>query len=241
MKYVAVSGGADSTAVALLLHERREDFEMVFSDTGVELPEVYWLLPRLANYTGKRLHVTSNGGMFQWLMQLNYFLPGPRVRWCTKNLKMVPQRSFFTNELNNTEIVHVGIRADEPKRLVNKEKEKYAKSYPLADAGYGKKEVMEICQKHDLLNPVYDWRTNVSCYCCFFQRIRDWRGLWKNHPTLFKIAEEWEEQSRLVSQHTRYGWCERHRLSDIRLASETAISLWPDEEPDSPPCTICAI
>ncbi len=34
MNYVAVSGGADSTALALLLWERGEDFEMVFSDTG---------------------------------------------------------------------------------------------------------------------------------------------------------------------------------------------------------------
>ncbi len=48
MKYVAVSGGADSTALALLMHERGEEFEMVFADTGAELPETYYTLARLA-------------------------------------------------------------------------------------------------------------------------------------------------------------------------------------------------
>jgi 3'-phosphoadenosine 5'-phosphosulfate sulfotransferase (PAPS reductase)/FAD synthetase len=37
--YVSLSGGADSTALAILLKERGEEFEMVFADTGAELPE----------------------------------------------------------------------------------------------------------------------------------------------------------------------------------------------------------
>jgi len=61
IKQVCISAGADSTALALLLYERGEDFEMVFSDTGAELPEVYWLLPRIAQYTGKKLTVVSGG------------------------------------------------------------------------------------------------------------------------------------------------------------------------------------
>lgn len=32
--YVAFSGGADSTALATYLHERGDDFELVFADTG---------------------------------------------------------------------------------------------------------------------------------------------------------------------------------------------------------------
>lgn len=213
---------------------------MVFSDTGAELPEVYWLLPRLAKYTGKKLHVVGNGSMFQWLIHFNWFLPGPMVRWCTKELKMKPQRVFFTNEANETETVFVGIRADEPRRL-NHKKEKYQTAYPLNDASMGKKDVMDLCRKHNMLNPVYDWRTNVSCFCCFFQRASDWKGLYNNHPTLFKLAEEWEEQSRLVSKHTRYGWHERRRLCDIRMALDSSISLWEEDESDKLPCLICSM
>lgn len=196
MKYIAVSGGADSTALALLSWERGEDFEMVFSDTGAELPEVYWLLPRLAQTVGKSLHVVNNGSFFQHLVAYGYMLPGPRCRWCTRLLKQVPQDRFF--EAQGAEEVAIGIRADEPRRLHINEKPRHGKHkfvYPLAEAGMGKKDVKELCKKYDLLNPVYEWRTNVSCFCCFFQRGTDWYGLMKHHPTLYAVAQEWEKQS----------------------------------------------
>ena len=75
-KFVSVSGGKDSTATALLLWERKEDFELIWADTGAELPENYWIVPRLAQLIQKPLHVVSNGTFFQWLVKKGYFLPG---------------------------------------------------------------------------------------------------------------------------------------------------------------------
>jgi len=215
LKYIAVSGGADSTALALLLWERGEDFEMVFSDTGAELPEVYWLLPRLAQYTGKKLTVVSNGSFFQHLNKYGYLLPGPRVRWCTRLLKQVPQDRYF--QAVNAEQVCVGIRADEPRRLRDTRPRcgAYEFIYPLAEAGYGKKEVKEICKKHGLLNPVYKWRSSVSCFCCFFQRASDWMGLLKHHPALYAVAEEWERQSLLTTEQG-YTWRKGYTLEAMR-------------------------
>jgi 3'-phosphoadenosine 5'-phosphosulfate sulfotransferase (PAPS reductase)/FAD synthetase len=94
--------------MALLMWERGEDFEMVFSDTGAELPETYWLLPRLAERVGKKLNVVSNASFFQRLVHWGYFLPGPRTRWCTKELKQVPQDYYW--EAHETDSVMVGIR-----------------------------------------------------------------------------------------------------------------------------------
>lgn len=89
----------------------------------------------------------------------------------------------------------MGIRADEQYRI--RDKSKWRKNeeilYPLVEAGMDRKEVKKLCEKHGMLNPVYTWRNNVSCFCCFMQRLNDWRGLYKNHPELFKIAEQWEE------------------------------------------------
>lgn len=90
----------------------------------------------------------------------------------------------------------VGIRADEPRRLHTSARSRsglHKFIYPLAEAGMGKKEVKELCQKYNLLNPVYEWRSSVSCFCCFFQRKGDWIGLMKYHPTLYEIAVQWEQ------------------------------------------------
>jgi hypothetical protein len=237
--FVAVSGGADSTATALLLHERGIDFEMCFADTGAEFPEVYWLLPRLAAYVGKPLHVVSGGGFFQHLTARGFLLPSPRIRYCTSELKQQPQDRFY--KAIGAEEIAVGIRADEPRRLRG-DRVGLHYSYPLAEAGMDKAAVKALCAKHDLLNPLYDWRHTVSCFCCFFQPIRDWRGLWRHHPTLFTVAEEWEKQSLAVSG---FGWrSDKWTLEKIRQREQCQgrLDLWPDvEEIDEEPCLICAI
>ena len=227
-KIVTVSGGADSTAVALLMYERGEDFELLFSDTGAELPEVYYLLPRLAETVGKPLHVVSGGGFFSMLVSRGFFIPGPRTRWCTGDLKIKPQDKFMAE--HNTEVAYIGIRADEPKRLkpnARPLKGKHFFEYPLADAGYGKKEVMEICRKYDLLNPVYKWRTNVSCFCCFFQRVSDWYGLMQYHPALYHVAEEWERWSVKTSKKG-YTWRQGTTLEAMRKEFERQKPIWPE-------------
>lgn len=40
-RIMAFSGGKDSTAMAVLLAERGEDFELLFTPTGNELPELF--------------------------------------------------------------------------------------------------------------------------------------------------------------------------------------------------------
>ena len=54
MKYIAVSGGMDSTALVLLLWEHGVEFELVFSDTGAELPKVSCLLSMTMFLQGNR-------------------------------------------------------------------------------------------------------------------------------------------------------------------------------------------
>jgi PP-loop superfamily ATP-utilizing enzyme len=232
MNYICVSGGADSTAMALLAWEQGEKFEMVFSDTGAELPETYWLLPRLSEKVGKKLNVVTNASFFQRLSFWGYFLPGPHSRWCTKELKQVPQDYYW--EMHETDSVMVGIRADEPRRLTEREKFRY----PLAEAGMDKKAVKKLCEKHGLLNPVYQWRTNVSCFCCFFQKKADWKGLMINHPTLYAVAQEWERQSIKATKNS-HTWNEAFSLKQFKEAKEAQVEMWP--EPDAEPCLICSI
>ncbi|CEP67862.1 Phosphoadenosine phosphosulphate reductase [Moorella glycerini] len=238
-QYVCVSGGADSTALALLLWERGEDFEMVFSDTGAELPETYWLLPRLARQINKPLRVVSNGSFYQHLVEYGYMLPGPRLRWCTRLLKETPLDRWFKEQ--GAEVVYNGIRADEPRRINYKRKPRCGNHvfvFPLVKAGIGKKDVIKLCGKYDLLNPVYKWRSNVSCFCCFFQKASDWKGLLKHHPTLYALAEEWEKEAIRLTEKG-YTWRQGWTLEAMRTMDEQQLKLWP--EPEGEPCLICTI
>ncbi len=236
MDYVCVSGGADSTALVLLMWERGEDFEMCFSDTGAELPEVYWFLPRLSKLVGKPLHVVSGGSFFQHLVSYGYMIPGPRIRWCTRLLKNVPQDEFFKRM--NADRVAVGIRADEPRRLNRLPRGGISFYYPLAEVGMDKKDAIAMCKKYDMLNPIYEWRSNLSCFCCFFQRKSDWLGLLKHHPTLYAVAEEWEKQAFATGKQA-WGWNQGYTREQLRKADQRQLKLLP--EPEGEPCLICSI
>jgi len=238
MKYVSVSGGADSTALALLLWERGENFEMVFADTGAEFPESYVMLYRLAVVTGKRLNVVSGGSMFSWLVNQGWFLPGPKTRWCRRFLKDRPIGQFFSGCTDTGAECCVGIRADEPNRfnLPNIYHPDIPKTTPLVGAGLGRREVHQLCAKYDLLNPLYNWRTNVSCFCCFFQRKSDWLGLLKYYPPLYALAEAWEEASFHTSR-SKHSWNAAFTLKNFREADEAQIKLWPECHEET--CLIC--
>jgi hypothetical protein len=146
-------------------------------------------------------------------------------------LKQRPEDVYFKSI--EAEEVLIGIRADEPNRV-------HDKCYPLVEAGLSKDDVKKLCQKHGLLNPVYEWRSSVSCFCCFFQKARDWRGLMIHHPTLYEIANEWEKQCISTSKTaTAYTWKQGHTLEAMRKWNDEQLSLWP--EPEEEPCLICRI
>lgn len=222
MKYIAISGGADSVAMVLLAHERGEDFEMLFSDSGVELPEVYWMLPRIARYVNKPLHVTSGQSFFSWLAEHDYCLPSHKTRWCTRVLKSEPQEAWLLNA-GNAESVSIGIRADEQSRLKKWPTPGWEILHPLNDAGLVKPEVHALCRKHGLLNPVYEWRTATACYCCPWQRLADWRGLLQRHPALYAVSEAWEQEA---LSRGRLGWAAKLNLKDMREGIENQGSMF---------------
>lgn len=239
MLYVAFSGGADSTATAILLHERGEEYELVFADTGAELPETYYMVTRVASVLGKKLNVVSNGTFYQHLVSYNWMLPGVRLRWCTGLLKQLPQERFYPEGAT----VAVGIRADEAHRQANVTGRNGTTIKPLVDAGMDKRDVFALCRRYELLNPVYKWRSSVSCFCCPFQRKSDWLGLLRHHPELYALAEQWEEQAMAwAASHpgvtTRASWHDGRTLRQLREADECQLKLWP--EPDEEPCAICA-
>ena len=237
-RFVSFSGGADSTALAIYLADRGEDFALLMADTGAELPETYWIAPRVARELGKPLVVVSAATFYERLVNRGFYLPGPVVRWCTRELKQIPINAFI--KAQGECLMSIGIRADEEHRLANGPSNKPANceyDRPLVDAGMGKDEVRALCESRDLLSPAYRWRTNTSCFCCPFQRIHDWRHLLVEHPDLYALAEDWEGMSKLSSINTKHQWAEAFSLRQLRLANEQQLEMF--REPRGEACAIC--
>src|SRR5688572_32936701 len=88
---LGISGGKDSSALAIYMRDRVPEMEYFFTDTGAELPETYEYLDRLEGFLGKPIVRLSSERNFDHLLALkNNFLPSPNTRWCTRELKIEP-------------------------------------------------------------------------------------------------------------------------------------------------------
>jgi len=90
---LGLSGGKDSAALAVFMRRQYPDLklEYFFCDTGQELEETYDFLERLEarlNITIQRLQ--AERGFDHWLDVYGGLLPSPKMRWCTKQLKIAP-------------------------------------------------------------------------------------------------------------------------------------------------------
>ena len=111
---LGLSGGKDSTALAIYMRDRVPEMEYFFCDTGAELPETYEYLAKLEVYLGKKIVRLSADRTFDhWLKVYRGTLPSPQMRWCTKVLKIEPLEKWIGND---KAISYVGLRADEASR-----------------------------------------------------------------------------------------------------------------------------
>ena len=120
---VSVSGGKDSTAMALWLIDQglQDRCTFVFADTKWEHPSLYEYMDNvLEPKIGKINRVSSSkypGGMADMVVAKGAF-PTRMTRFCTEHLKVNPLREFLAGMRADglDPISVVGIRADESKR-----------------------------------------------------------------------------------------------------------------------------
>jgi 3'-phosphoadenosine 5'-phosphosulfate sulfotransferase (PAPS reductase)/FAD synthetase len=111
-----ISGGKDSSALAIYLRRRRPDVEVeyFFCDTGAELPETYEYLTKLEAVLGQPIErLNAERGFDHWFELFRGALPSPQMRWCTKNLKIKPLEEWVGDD---EAVSYVAIRADESNR-----------------------------------------------------------------------------------------------------------------------------
>ena len=183
---VALSGGSDSTALALALQEREpRDYKYICTPTGNELPDMMAHWDRLGKLLGKPLVSLTTNRSLMGLIYEQRALPNWRMRWCTRMLKIEPFEAYVLER--SPCVVYVGIRADETHREgvdYNRLDSDVTHRHPLVEWGWTKTNVLRYLKERDVTIP-----DRTDCAICFFQTLSEWHTLWKDHPELYRQGE----------------------------------------------------
>nr|DAM96483.1 MAG TPA: phosphoadenosine-phosphosulfate reductase [Caudoviricetes sp.] len=221
MKYIASwSGGKDSTASIILAHEHNESLDLIiFSEvmfdenTSGELPEHIDFIKNKAipkfeewGYEVKILHSNKTYLDCFYQVQRRSRIP-ERIgkRWgfpmtgkCMINSQCkIWQIKKFWKEIKEPFIQYIGIAVDEPtrmERIVNSGN----KVSLLEKYGYTEKMAFELCEKYDLLSPIYDFVPRGGCWFCPNARYAELKYLRTNHRNLWDKLLELENEPDLI-------------------------------------------
>jgi len=214
---ISFSGGRTS---AYLLHRVLEANEglpegatVCFANTGKEAEETLkfvndcsknWNVPIIwLEYTSKpplfRIcdfrTASRNGEPFAQLIEKRSFLPNSVMRFCTGELKILTIERFFKSRGVTEFETMVGIRADEPKRIV---KMRETKLMPLASAKVTQADVQAFWKSSsfDLQIPFTDNVTPLgNCDLCFMKPMHQVMSMVADKP---ERAAWWAKQEELI-------------------------------------------
>lgn len=188
-RIVALSGGKDSTAMALGLKEREPDnYEYCYTPTGRELPEMLDHWKNLECLLGKPMILIPGPTLLDRIIKYKA-LPNFRMRWCTPEIKIEPFIKYA--ESVKPAVCYVGIRADEAddRQGTNWNGiEGVNQDLPLVRWGWGVNRVREYLREKGVTIP-----QRTDCDLCYHQRIGEWWCLWHDHKDRWQEIEALEE------------------------------------------------
>lgn len=192
---VALSGGKDSTALALRMRETMPDLPVsyVCTPTGNELPEMIDHWKRLGEMLGSPILPVTSGYSLHGLVDRWNALPNDRQRWCTRVLKIEPYYRFLGQIA--PVISYVGLRADEEGRngMTFPELGDIQVKFPMKEWGWGERHVWDYLDAKGIKIPA-----RTDCADCYHQTLGEWWRLWFDHPDIYAAAEGKEAK---VSEH----------------------------------------
>lgn len=229
MRHIIPISGKDSLATAIIMKELhpRGDYEYFFNPTGAELPEIFTWLDKVEEMMGIKIHRIGKS-LEEIISEYNYFLPGPRQRYCTRRAKIEPMIKWIGSD---PATIYFGIRADENRLgFDNSKYPNVTPSYPLVDQNIKLMDVYRIIIAKELKPPTFFWqrlyddvqehfevdlkeslglvlfdilfagRSRANCYFCFFQAPYELVWLLDAHPELFEISESYEHKGHKAAE-----------------------------------------
>lgn len=194
---ISLSGGKDSTAMLLMMIERKEPIHsIIFLDTGWEFPEMLKHIDLLEKQIGIKIWRLHPRLPFDFLMtrrpvrsrekrNIKYIgcgWPSPLRRWCTR--EKVGTLSYYCKAIPN--IVNcIGYATDEKHRKIPERKGNFR--FPLQEWNITEANALQYCyNKGYNWDGLYEIFSRVSCYCCPLQKIGTLKKLRKHFPNLWQ-------------------------------------------------------
>ena len=211
MKYIVnFSGGKDSTAMLLMLLERKQQIDyIVYADTGKDFPQMHDHIKQLAEYihdnypTAPPITTLKSDKSFDYLMfdhiktrgknkgKCGYGWATVLTRWCTSELK-TKIIDKFKMSIGSDYVQYIGIAIDEPKQL----RDIPNMRYPLAEWKITEAEALQYCyEKGFYWGGLYEHFDRVSCWCCPLKNLRELKALWKFYPDLWAELKEMDARA----------------------------------------------
>lgn len=202
---IPVSGGADSSYLAVLLTQRFPEvpFLYVFTDTGAEEPEIYETLDRLEGYIGRPIiRLRPDKDLLELLAHYNGFLMSPKDRWCTRETKLQPFHAWLASIKQGRKFMYVGVRADEQARVAFV-LDGVDTQMPFIDLGIDRSQVFKGLSETIGIPAFYRRRVRSGCFLCPYQRRSEVVGLLQEKPIEFKRSMAYEKVDRSdLDRHT---------------------------------------
>ncbi len=204
---VAFSGGKDSLAAYGLTEAAAKDFDLIFTDTGLEFPETLSYVRDFARKHKRKLHVAEAGNGFKANVDV-FGPPAKDFRWCCKVCKLGPITDLIARDFPKGTVTTEGNRALESFTraetklsgrnpfIPNQEVVNPVRAWSAAEVwGY-------IWMRGLEYNPLYDRDyERLGCYLCASCLASEWRNTARIHPEMY---EDWERYL--------HGYAKKHGL-----------------------------
>jgi 3'-phosphoadenosine 5'-phosphosulfate sulfotransferase (PAPS reductase)/FAD synthetase len=225
----SVSGGKDSTAMALHLQERGIEFTPVFMDTGWEHPETYrYVRDELPKHIGEITWLRADIevpeelepvvqefeerlGHYSAFVRLAFrkaIFPARTVRFCTHELKLKPIRAYLAKRIEQGEapVSVVGIRAAESAARAKLPEKELSVDMdclvwrPIID--WSEQDVIDIHHKHGIIpNKLYLLGAQrVGCFPCVMARKDSIRLMGEIMPERVALIRDLEHAVTAVAE-----------------------------------------
>lgn len=203
MKYIAFSGGVESTTMALLYGKGAT---AVFTDTGSEHEAMYARIDFVENMlkikhggdfelVRLRASVTAKGekvsSLTEYVQRMNFF-PSGGDRYCTRLFKIGPLDAFLKSK-GECELM-IGLNADETDREGNyglMANVKY--TYPLQEGGLTRQDCIDVLTANGLEPDFPAYMRRGGCIFCPFKSKKEYKAMVHLAPEEIDLVRRLEE------------------------------------------------